>query len=193
MGEGAGPLSRAVSAPLGDGISSHLPGLSRFRAGNPPRMRRPPRSSPRAGLTLLEVLAATVIIGVGLVGVGSIVTYGVLSHRKAVEYTIASARATREIERVREAEYLGAEAEASLFPAPDYTIISSSQVSFGVDELKDGVGYITISEDPEAQAINPSTGQPYGNMKQVVVQIFWDRPGSHTGSYSTATLISNRP
>ena len=146
-----------------------------------------------AGVTLIEVMAATVITGIGLVGVGSIVTYGVISHRKAVEYTVAAARATKEVERVREAGYLGAESDASLFPAPDYTIISANHVSFSVDGLKDGVGYVTISEDPEAQSINPSTGQSYGNMKQVAVHIFWDRPGEQTGSYSIATLISNRP
>ena len=146
-----------------------------------------------AGITLIEVMAATVITGIGLVGVGSIVTYGVVSHRKAVEYTVAAARATKEVERVREAGYLGAVADEALFPAGSYTIIDSNQVSFAMDQLDDGLGYITIIEDAEAQAINPDTGQPYGNMKQVWVHIFWDRPGSHTGSYSTATLISNRP
>lgn len=147
----------------------------------------------RAGVTLIELLIASVVIGIGLAGVGSIVTYGVLSHRKAVEYTIAAARATKEIEQVRRAGYLGAVVDESLFPADTYTIISATQVSFAVDELNDGLGYVTVGDDTEAQATDPDTGEPYGNMKQILVQIFWDRPGGRRDCYSAATLIANRP
>ncbi len=161
------------------------------RVWPPARARRLRPSA--AGITLIEVVAATAIIGIGLVGVGSIVTYAVISHRKAVEHTIASARATQELERVREAGYLGAVVDESLFPADSYETISPSQVSFAADELDGGFGYVTITDDAEAQYINPGTGQPYGNMKHVVVHLFWDRPGDKTMSYSIATLISNRP
>lgn len=153
-------------------------------------MRRP---SSRAGLTILEVLITTAILGIGLVGVGSLVTYGVVSHEKSVNYTIAAARATTELERVREAGYLGAEVGPDLFPSLTYEILSSTEVGFAVPELNDGRGCITIEEDPEALAIDPETERPYANMKQVRVQIYWGGSRHLSGSYSVATLIANRP
>jgi len=147
----------------------------------------------RAGVTIIEVLAATAILGIGLVGVGSMVTYGVISHRKSVNYTIAAARATQEIERIRDAGYLGAQIGTALFPSPTYTILSATQVAFTVPELRNGQGRITLSEDAEAQAIDPDTGLPYGNLKQVQVQISWGGSRNLQGSYRVATLIANRP
>ncbi len=145
------------------------------------------------GVTLIEVLVASVILGIGLVGVGSVVTYGVVSHRKSVNYTVAAERAVREMERIREAGYLGAEVNETLFPATTYTILSSTQVQFAVPELSNGVGYITVDEDSEAEATNPSTGQPYSNLKRVRVELFWTGGGALSGSYSLSTLIANRP
>jgi prepilin-type N-terminal cleavage/methylation domain-containing protein len=157
------------------------------------RARRPALLSRQSGVTIIEVLAAAAILGIGLVGVGSMVTYGVVSHRKSVNYTIASERATKELERVREAGYLGAEVTAGLFPYPTYTILNSTQAAFTVPELTDGQGTITLDEDTEAQAVDPDTGLPYSNMKQVQVDISWGGSRSLQGSYSVATLVSNRP
>lgn len=157
------------------------------------RCRTPRRPGSRAGLTLIEVLAASMILGIGLVGVGSLVTYGVVSHRKSVNYTVAAARTVREIERIREAGYLSAEIGPDLFPSPAYTILSSTQVGFPVAELKGGQGSITVIEDPEAQALDPDTGLPYLNLKQVSVHITWGGTSTLAGSYSAATLIANRP
>ena len=147
----------------------------------------------RAGVTIIEVLATAVILGIGLVGVGSMVTYGMLSHHKSVNYTVAAARATQELERIREAGYLGATVSTALFPEGHYTIENGSQVSFEMPDLTSGSGVITISEDPEAQAINPSTGLPYANLKRVRVQIFWGGSKYLRGSYEAVTLIANRP
>ena len=147
----------------------------------------------RAGLTVIEVLATAVILAVGLVGVGSMVTYGVGSHNKSVDYTIAAARATQELERVREAGYLSAQMGPALFPSPEYTILNATQASFAVPELHVGGGLVTLDEDTEAKAINPSTGLPYANLKVVQVQITWGDGRQRHGSYQAATLVANRP
>jgi Tfp pilus assembly protein PilV len=150
-------------------------------------------ASSERGITLLEVLIAAVILAVGLVGVGSMVTYGAVSHAKAVNYTIAAARATEEMERIREAGYLGAQVTTGLFPTPRYTIVDSTHVGFGVSDLRNGVGVIALGEDNEAQATNPATGQPYLNMTRVTVVIAWGGSRMLRGSYRAATLVANRP
>ena len=148
----------------------------------------------RAGVTLIEILAATIILGIGLVGVGSLVTYGVVSHRKAVNYTVAEARAVKELERVRDAKYAGATVSSILFPSSEYTILSSTQARFTISELRNGYGIITIGDDVQALQTNPSTGQPYSNLKKVKVEIYWTGGGQNLGgSYDAATLIANRP
>jgi len=144
-------------------------------------------------MTIIEVLAATVILGIGLVGVGSMVTYSVVSHQKSVNYTVAAARATQELERIREAGYLSAEIGGPLFPEPQYTVLNATRVGFAAPDLQNGTGVITLGEDPYAQAINPATGQPYSNMKRAVVRISWGGSRHLRGSYQAATLIANRP
>jgi prepilin-type N-terminal cleavage/methylation domain-containing protein len=147
----------------------------------------------RRGFTLLEVLAATLVLGLGLVGVGSMVTYSVVSHEKSVNYTLAAERASAEVERVREAGYLGANISTDLFPTTAYTIASATKVTFAVAELKGGQGSITIDEDAQAKATNPNTGSAYNNMKLVQVAITWTGSRNLSGSYQTATLVANRP
>jgi len=146
-----------------------------------------------AGVTIIEVLATAIILAIGLVGVGSMVTYGVVSHRKSVNYTIAAERATKELERIREAGYLGATISTALFPADEYTIENGTQASFEMADLASGTGVITIADDPAAQATNPATGQPYSNLKRVSVQISWGGNRYLHGSYEAVTLIANRP
>ena len=145
------------------------------------------------GFTLIEVLVAAMILGIGLVGVSSMVYYGVLSHQKSAHYTIAGEKAMQEIERIRDAGYLGALVDAIRFPSPTYTIVNSTTAGFAVPELPSGQGTITIAEDTEAQAINPATGQPYQNMKRVTVTIAWGGSRQSNGFYSLASLIANRP
>ena len=145
------------------------------------------------GFTLIEVLVAAMILGIGLVGVSSMVYYGVLSHQKSANYTIAGEKAMQEMERIRDAGYLGALVDLAHFPSPSYQIVNASTVHFSVPELTGGLGVITIAEDSQAQAINPATGQPYLNMKQVSVAVSWGGSQRLRGSYNLATLISNRP
>ena len=147
----------------------------------------------QAGISLIEVLVAAMILGIGLVAVGGMTTYGVISHRKSANYTIAVARVTEEIERIREAGYLGAQVSTSLFPASRYTIVDSTHVSFTVADLKNGTGTITLDEDNEAKANNPATGQPYLNLKRATVQVSWGGSRNLSGSYRAATLVANRP
>jgi len=145
------------------------------------------------GFTLIEVLVAAMILAIGLVGVSSMVYYGVASHHKSANYTIAGEKAMQEMERVRDAGYLGAVVDAAHFPSPNYQIVDSSHATFAVPELSSGQGAVTIVEDNEAQALNPSTGQPYMNMKRVTVGITWGGSRRLAGSYSLVSLISNRP
>lgn len=148
----------------------------------------------QSGMTIIEVLLATVILGIGLIGVGSMVTYGVISHQKSQNYTVASARATEELERIREATYTGAVIEATLFPSSaGYTIVNSTQVSFPISDLTGGVGLITLADDSEATATNPSTGLPYSNLKRATVAIGWSGSRYLRGAYTATTLIANRP
>lgn len=153
------------------------------------------RALPRgtAGFTLIEVLVAAMILAIGLVGVSSMVYYGVLSHEKSANYTIAAQKASQEMERIRDAGYLGAVVDSLHFPDPKYQIVDSSTVNFSLPELSGGQGTLSITEDTEAQVTNPDTGQPYLNMKQVVVTVSWGGSHRSSGSYSLATLITNRP
>jgi len=154
---------------------------------------RPTLGRSCAGFTLIEVLVAAVVLAIGLVGVSSMVYYGVLSHQKSAHYTIAGQKAMQEMERIRDTGYLGAIVDATHFPSPTYTIVDSGTVGFSVPELTNGQGTITIAEDTEAQAINPATGQPYQNMKRVTVTIGWGGSRRSSGAYNLATLIANRP
>ncbi len=145
------------------------------------------------GITILEVLVASVILAIGLVGVGSLITCAVISHERAVGYSVASHRATAELERIREADYVGAVMGATLFPAPTYHLLSDTQAEFAVDDLTGGHGLITLDEDPQAQVTNPSTGLPYLNLKQAQVQVWWRGRGGKSNCLAAATLIANRP
>jgi prepilin-type N-terminal cleavage/methylation domain-containing protein len=147
----------------------------------------------KGGFTLIEVLVAAMVLGIGLVGVSSMVYYGVLSHQKSANYTIAGQKAMQEMERIRDAGYLGAVVDYAHFPSPNYQIVDASTARFSVPELTGSQGTITINEDNEAQAVNPGTGAPYLNMKQVSVTVSWGGSQRLSGAYNLVTLISNRP
>ena len=153
---------------------------------------KPGGGSRNGGFTLIEVLVAAMILAIGMVGVSSMVSYGVLSHQKSARYTIAAERANQEIERIRDSGYLAAVVDALHFPSP-YQIVNSTTVSFDVAELPGGHGTIVIADDPHALSVNPSTGAPYSNLKQVSVFVTWSGSPRVAGSYGVATLITNRP
>ncbi len=146
-----------------------------------------------AGLTIIEVLATAIILGIGLVGVGSMVTYATISHKRAANYTIAAARASKELERVREAGYLGAAITPALFPEDQYTLEGDELAWFNVDDLENGRGAVIIYQDPEADETNPDTGEPYSNLKRVYVWISWGGNRFLHGTYLAMTMIANRP
>jgi len=133
------------------------------------------------------------LLGIGLAGASGMFTAGVISNRKAANITAAANRSSQEVERLRNAGFLGAVADYTHFPYPDYYVISPTQVYFSVDNLPDGVGNIYLDLDPEAQVIDPDTGLYIGNLKRVTVQITWGGARSVRGSYSVTTLLANRP
>jgi len=169
------------------------PGRPRRAVTRRPAARLRGRLTARAGVSLLEVLVAAVVLAIGLVGVGSMVTYGVISHKKAAHYSIAANRATAELERIRDGGYLSAQVTSTFFPSPTYTVLNATQVGFTMSDLPEGQGVITLHEDVEAQATNPATGSPYLNMKAASVHITWGGSRTTRGSYDTSTLIANRP
>jgi prepilin-type N-terminal cleavage/methylation domain-containing protein len=147
----------------------------------------------RAGMTLIEVLAATAILAIGLVGVSAMVTYSVIAHDKAACYTIASDRAIAEIERIRDAGYNGAAVNTTLFPTDDYAILNTTQASFTCSDLRSGRGLITVDLDAAAQAINPNTGQPWSNLKRIDAQIWWRGQHGAEQTLEISAMLANRP
>jgi prepilin-type N-terminal cleavage/methylation domain-containing protein len=147
----------------------------------------------KQGLTLIELLVTAVLLGIGLVGVAGMFTAGVVSSTKASNITVAAHRANLEIERVRDAGYLGAVADVAHFPSPTYTVVSSHRATFTVPELRNGSGYIDIYPDSAAQLTNPATGLPYENLKRLRIVISWGGGHHVAGNYTVVTLIANRP
>ena len=134
-----------------------------------------------------------VLLAIGLTGVAGMFTAGLISNHKSANMTLAADRTEQEVERLRNAGYLGAVVDLAHFPASRYTIVSATQVSFTVAELKDGAGNIYLTADPEAAVIDPATGAPIGNLAHARVVITWGGARSVRGSYSVSTLLANRP
>ena len=145
------------------------------------------------GLSLLELLMVTLLLGIGLTGVAGMFTVGVISNRKAAHITAAANRANEEMEKVRDCGFLGAVVDYDHFPYPHYYLLSSTRAGFQVEELPQGYGTIDIDLDPEAKVIDPNTGLYVGNMKRVRVVISWGGARPIRGSYSVTTLLANRP
>jgi len=145
------------------------------------------------GLSVLELLMVTLLLGIGLTGVAGMFTAGVISNRKAAHVTTAANRAAQEMERLRDGGFLGAVVDYDHFPYLNYCILSSTRAGFLVEELPQGYGTIDIDLDPEAQVIDPNTGLYVGNMKRVRVVINWGGARPVRGSYSVTTLLANRP
>ncbi len=147
----------------------------------------------KKGLTLLELLMTTLLLGIGLTGVGGMFTAGVVSSRKAAYITTAAHRANKEIERIRDGGFLGAQVDYIHFPYPDYYGASGNRAYFNVSELPGGTGQVEVDMDPEAQVVNPDTGLYVDNLKKVRVLISWGGARNLRGSYSVSTLLANRP
>jgi len=136
-------------------------------------------------VTIPELLVMVVILAIGFVGVAGMFVAGYTSAKKASNYTIAANRVTQEIERMRDAGFLGAVIDSYHFPSPRYQIVSSTRATFAVPELKNGQGSVTIGLDSEAQILD--------NLKRVNVTITWGGGKQMSGTYSITTLVANRP
>jgi len=147
----------------------------------------------KRGLSLVELLVTALLLGIGLAGIAGMFTVGVISNRKAANITAAANRANQEMERLKDGGFFNAVIDYDHYPYPDYTIISSTRVQFSVDELQNGIGYIDLDLDPEAEVIDPNTSLQVGNLKQATITITWGGGKRVQGSYTITSLIANRP
>ena len=147
----------------------------------------------RKGLSLIELLMVSLLLGIGLTGVGGMFTAGVISNRKAANMTVAAHRAAQETERLRDAGFLGAVVDYDHFPYPRYYVMSPTEVYFHVDELPNGTGFIYLDLDPEAKVTDPATGLYVGNLTRARIVITWGGARAVRGTYSISTLLANRP
>jgi prepilin-type N-terminal cleavage/methylation domain-containing protein len=122
-----------------------------------------------AGFTLIECLVATVILGIGVVGVASMFAYASASQKKAEYMAQARDIAERTLEQVRASGY-------SAFAAPS------------------GVGEVDTSGLPHSAGVvawqpwpDPSSEQ---GLKLVAININWHWGGGAGGQYRVATLVA---
>ncbi len=120
------------------------------------------------GFTFIECLVATVIIGVGVVGVASMFTYACMSQRKA-SY-LARAREIAD----------GAIEEAKI--SPDSVCPGSSgSRTVATPNLPRSSGSMVWQVHPSESAD--------GELKLVTVNLVWSWPATTSGKYVVTTLV----
>jgi len=125
----------------------------------------------RGGFTLIECLVATVILGIGVIGVAGMFAYAELSERKAAYMAEAREIAEQTLEDVRAHGYavFAQPSGATVVPTPN---------------LPHSTG--TLSWQPY-----PHTASEQG-LKLVSLDLSWNGAGSSGGKYSVATLVSGQ-
>ena len=101
------------------------------------------------GFTLMEVLAAMLILSVGLLGMAALITGIVNSNKLSNRISTATVLAQDKMEEIRSTGYAVA--------------------------ADDTEGYSTISDYPLYKRITDVTaGDPAAGMKKIVVTVYWD-------------------
>jgi prepilin-type N-terminal cleavage/methylation domain-containing protein len=125
----------------------------------------------RGGFTLIECLVATVVIGIGVIGVAGMFACASLSERKATYMAQARQVAEETLEVARAGGY-------PVFAQPS------------------GLVAVPTPGIPRATcrlAWQPySTGTSAENLKLVALNISWDWGGPSSGKYNVVTLVSRQ-
>jgi prepilin-type N-terminal cleavage/methylation domain-containing protein len=123
----------------------------------------------QGGFTLIECLAATLILGIGIVGVASMFTYANVSEREAAHLAQARAVADQTLEAVRAQGY------AAL------TGVSGTQ-EVAIPGLPGGLGILAWRPYP-----NEVSDQ---GLKLVALNVTWRGVGRRAGRYWVTTLVA---
>ena len=144
------------------------------------------------GFSLVELLVATVILGLGLTSVSMLFVAGIVSGQKAERLSTAVNAVQQQMERLRSAGFSGCVVDPEIFTSDEgYSIIQangdgSGVIGFPATDLSNGQGTITID------FYNSASGY-YPNLKQVTVALAWVGGGVTAGSVSMTGLIANQP
>lgn len=144
------------------------------------------------GFSLIELLAAVFILGVGLTSVSTLFVAGLISTRKAQRVSVALNAAQQQTERLRSAGFSGCSVDPDIWASEDgYTILEQNtdltgRIGFAVPELPNGQGEMAIDFYDSGSGIYP-------NLKTVSVTVTWLGGGPTGGTTVLRTLIANRP
>jgi prepilin-type N-terminal cleavage/methylation domain-containing protein len=152
------------------------------------------------GFTLVEVLISVIILAVGLLALSQLYVTGMYTYQKARNMSLATQRASREMERAQNFTFTLINSAHSqnkivpdLYPAPEYTAFADPNdadlkgVNFDVPELPEGVGTVIFSH-----FYDNTQGKEMPNLLQVDVLIEWGgKPNTQTPIH-LVTLIANK-
>jgi len=146
----------------------------------------------RRGMSLIEVLAAVFILGVGLTSISAMFVAGIISSEKAKRISTALNAMQQQMERIRSAGFSGCSVDPDIFKSAEgYSIIEqhsdmTGKVGFTVPALPNGQGVIDID-------FYTSPSGYYPNLKNVTITITGSGGGVTAGRMAMQTLIANRP
>ena len=125
----------------------------------------------RGGFTLIECLAATVILGIGVVGVAGMFACATISERKAAFMAEAQEVADKTIEEVRAGGY-------GVFTQP------SGVITIPTPDLPHSTGQLAWQPYPDSSS---DLG-----LKLVSLDLTWAWAGSSSGAYRVVTLAAEQ-
>jgi len=126
---------------------------------------------PRAGFSLPECLVATVILGIGVVGVAGMFACATLSERKAAHMAQAHEVAEKTLEEVRAGGY-------GVFSQP------SGLVTIPTPDLPRSSGELAWQPYPDSASDQ--------GLKLVSLNLSWNWAGSTSGKYRVTTLAAEQ-
>ena len=146
-------------------------------------MRRLSTYRTSRGLTLLECLAAVLILGLGLVGVVGSMTAALLSNQKASDMQLATAIAQGTIEEMRS---LG-------FGEVDYTSFPATCTKITVDPVSgDPMDALAALRSATKTTVITTSYTGNAKLKKVSVKVAWVGRNGKNSSVTLETIITNR-